>query len=255
MDDQFFKASTISRTDLLRTHAKAKKKLFPFVTTFNPNLPDVGRIIRKHLGILESNPKLKDFFPPNSIIASFRRSKNLKELLAPSRHGSNTEVEEAVEVRGCFKCKRTRCDLCRNNFVESNSFRSSQTGKSYKIRPKLSCDSKNVIYLASCKKCNLQYIGSTTTDFRVRFRNHKSAMVTKKKTCEVAVHFHRTPHDLNDFSFQCIDQVQITANNAGDIEKLLITKEAYWSAQLFSLAPFGLNKRQEFHSKKRINYN
>ena len=77
VDDQFFKASTISRTDLLRTHAKAKKKLFPFVTTFNPNLPDVGRIIRKHQGILESNPKLKDFFPPNSIIASFRRSKNL----------------------------------------------------------------------------------------------------------------------------------------------------------------------------------
>ena len=112
-----------------------------------------------------------------------------------------------------------------------------------------------VIYLASCKKCNLQYIRSTTTDFGVRFRNHKSALVTKKKTSEVAVHFNRTPHDLNDFSFQCIDQVQITANNSSNIEKLLITKEAYWSAQLFSLALFGFNKRQEFHSKKRINYN
>ena len=56
------------------------------------------------------------------------------------------------------------------------------------------CDSKNVIYLASCKKCNLQYIGSSTTDFRVRFCNHKSAMVTKKKN--------RTPHDLNIFFFQ-----------------------------------------------------
>ena len=109
----------------------------------------------------------------------------------------------------------------------STSFQSFQTGKSYKIRSKLSYDSKNVIYLASCKKCNLQYIGSTTTDFRVRFRNHKSAMLTKKKTCEVAVHFNRTPHDLNDFSFQCIDQVQINANNSSNIEKLLITKEAY----------------------------
>lgn len=189
------------------------------------------------------------------VIASFRRSKNLKELLAPSRYGPNTEREEAVEVGGCFKCKRTRCDLCHNFLVESNSFLSFQTGKSYKIRPKLSCDSKNIIYLASCKKCRLQYIGSTTTDFRVRFRNHKSAMVTKKKTCEVAVHFNKTPHDLSDFSFQCIDQVQASVNNSCNIEKLLITKEAYWSAQLFSLAPFGLNKRQEFHSKKRINYN
>ena len=137
----------------------------------------------------------------------------------------------------------------------SNQIPFFQTCQSYKIRLKLSCDSKNIIYLASCKKCRLQYIGSTTTDFRVRFRNQKSAMITKKKTCEVAVHFNKIPHDLSDFSFQCIDQVQATVNNSCNIEKLLITKEAYWSAQLFSLAPFGLNKRQEFHSKKRINFN
>ena len=134
MDDQFRKASTIPRSDLLRTRARSKKKLFPFVTTFNPNLPDVGRIISKHLAILESNPKLKELFPPNSIIASFRRSKNRKELLAPSRYGPNTEREEIVEAKGCFKCKRTRCDLCRNFLVESNSFLSFQTGKSYKIQ-------------------------------------------------------------------------------------------------------------------------
>ena len=181
VDDQFRKASTIPRSDLLRTRARSKRKLFPFVTTFNPNLPDVGRIMRKHRVILESNPKLKELFPPNSIIASFCRSKNLKELLAPSRYGPNTEREESVEVGGCFKCKRTRCDLCRNFLVESNSILSFQTGKSYKIRPKLSCDFKNIIYLASCNRCRLQYIGSTTTYFRVRFRNHKSAMVTKKK--------------------------------------------------------------------------
>ena len=98
MDYQFRKASNIPRSDLLRTRARSKRKLFPFVTTFNPNLPDIGRIIRKDLAILEPNPKLKELFPPNSIIASFRRSKNLKELLAPSRYGSNTEHEEAVEV-------------------------------------------------------------------------------------------------------------------------------------------------------------
>ena len=129
MDDQFHKASTIPRSDLLRTRARSKKKLFPFVTTFNPNLPDVGRIIRKHRVILESSPKLKELFPPNSIIASFRRSKYLKELLAPSRYGPNTEYEEAVEVKGCSKCKSTRCDLRRNFLAETNSFLSFQTGK------------------------------------------------------------------------------------------------------------------------------
>ena len=97
-------------------------------------------------------------------------------------------------------------------------------------------------------------MGSTITDFRIRFRNHKSAMLTNKTTCEVAVHFNKIPHTLGDFSFQCIDQVQ-APNNSEDTDRLLITKEAYWSAQLFSLAPHGLNKRKEFHSKNRICYN
>ena len=39
-------------------------------------------------------------------------------------------------------------------------------------------------------------------------------MITKKKTYEVAVHFNKIPHDLSDFSFQCIDQVQATVNNS-----------------------------------------
>ena len=58
-----------------------------------------------------------------------------------------------------------------------NSFLSFQTGKGYKIRLKLS---KSIIYLASCKRCHLQYIGSSTTDFTVRFRDQKSAMVTER---------------------------------------------------------------------------
>lgn len=159
-----------------------------------------------------------------------------------------------MKLSGQQRCTTPGCDLCQNFFVESKSFLSFQTGKNYTIHSRLSCDSKNVIYLASCKKCRLQYVGSTTTDFKVRFRNHKSTMLTNKTTCEVAIHFNKTPHTLDDFSFQCIDQVQAPSGSE-EIDRLLITKEAYWSAQLFSLAPHGLNKRKEFHSKNRICYN
>ena len=82
----------------------------------------------------------------------------------------------------------------------------------------------------------------------------KSAMLTNKTTCEVAIHLTRTPRTIGDFSFQRIDQVQAPSGSER-IDRLLITKEAYWSAQLFSLAPHGLNKRKEFHSKNRICYN
>ena len=216
------------------------------------NLPFINRLIRKHYHLLESSPKLKELFPPNSIISSFRRPKNLKEILAPSKCKNNPLPTTDVPASGCFKCDKSRCDLCKNFLVESKTFSSAQTGKTYSVRQRLSCSSLNVIYLVHCNKCNLQYVGSTTTEFKVRFRNHKSSMKTNKKTCEVAIHFNKSPHVLSDFTFQCIDQIQ--THTIQDTEKLLITKEAYWSAQLFSLSPFGLNKRQEFHSKNRIHY-
>ena len=54
----------------------------------------------------------------------------------------------------------------------------------------------------------------------------------------------RTPYVLSDVTLQCIDQIQINRIPA-DIEKLLITKEACWSAlQLFSLS--------KFHSKTEL---
>ena len=60
-------------------------------------------------------------------------------------------------------------------------------------------------------------------------------------------------HNLEDLVFQCIDQV-VVSDDSQNLDNLLITKEAYWSAQLLTLAPFGLNKRQEFHSQNRINF-
>ena len=125
-----------------------------------------------------------------------------------------------------------------------------KTGKTVFTQQRLSRNSTNVVYLVHSIKCNLLYVGSTTTEFKVRFRNHKSSMKTNKKTCEVAIHFNKTAHTFADFTFQCIDQIRTSTNH--DTDKLLITKEAYWSAQLFWLAPFGLNKRQKFHSKNRI---
>ena len=83
--DQFAKASAIPRNDLLRTHGEEANNFFPFVVTFNPNLPDLDKTLKRHLFILQSNPKLKELFPRGSVIPAFRRSKNLRELLQPSR--------------------------------------------------------------------------------------------------------------------------------------------------------------------------
>ena len=255
VDKQFDKALQIERSELLKDDkAKTNKKVFPLVLDFNPLLPNISQIVRKHIHLLRSSPHLNEIFPPKSIFPAYRRTKNLKEILAPSKlrplSGPNDYDREGG---GCYKCGK-RCDLCTNYIVENSKFKSSATKREYYINQRVSCESDNVIYLATCNKCNLQYVGSTSTQFKVRFRNHKSAMLTNKKTCELAVHFNCTKHDLSQISFIIIEKI-VNNKNPSHLEHLLLTREAYWMTQLFTLNPYGLNKRREFKSKKRICYN
>ena len=215
---------------------------------FNPRLPHVPAIINRHLHLLQSNG-LQEIFPPRSIISAHRRTKNLKDVLAPSRFRNHTTSPPSTD-HGCVKCHK-RCDLCLHYLKQSDHFQSFATGRSYKIRQRLSCTSSNVIYLASCSKCSLQYVGSTSNQFKVRFRNHKSDMLRNKRSCEVAIHFNDTPHTLQDFKFIVIEGLQ---NTHGDLDGNLLKREAYWAAQLHTLQPHGLNKRCEFRSRNRINY-
>ena len=84
---------------------------------------------------------------------------------------------------------------------------STNTSRKYSMRQDVNCKSKNVIYLVTCNKCNLQFVGSTSNEFKVRFRNHESAMITNKNTCEVAIHFTKDYHKISDFEFVIIKQI------------------------------------------------
>ena len=154
--------------------------------------------------------------------------------------------------RGRFQCS-SKCNLCKSYFRESKIFRSSSTEHFYNIRH-VDCKCKNVIYLVTCNKCKVQYVGSTSNEFQVRFCNHKSAMSTKKTTGEVAVHFNNEKHQLSDFEFILIEQI-CNIDDKHSVDKRLLTREAFWCSQLCSLQRYGLNKRSEFNSKNRIKYN
>ena len=75
-----------------------------------------------------------------SIIPSFRRTKNLKEILAGSKHSNYTTSETALK-QGCFKCKG-KCDLCQNFLRGTEIFTSARTNIIYPIRQHLNCKSK-----------------------------------------------------------------------------------------------------------------
>ena len=113
-------------------------------------------------------------FPDKSIKAIYKRGKNLKEILSPSSFPSTKNLT----VGSISNYKKS--DICTNFMVFDNTFKCTATGKYYKVKRTLSCNSVNVVYLITCQCCKLQFVGSAIT-FKERFRIHKSDINTGKK--------------------------------------------------------------------------
>lgn len=158
-----------------------------------------------------------------------------------------------IYIKKCItrKCTSNRCDVC-NYLAVGDSFSSHVTGTSYTVNHRLDCNSRNVVYLISCKVCGLQYVGSTTTKFRLRFNNHKSRLrahskmsaANKDRDDTIYKHFHSDGHHgLQDVEIHLIDKV----NSKED----LIAKEGQWAYRLRSVRPEGLNESDFFFSQNR----
>ena len=93
---------------------KLRKKTFPLVVDYNPRLPNISLIIKKHFHLLESNQVVREIFPAKSVIPAYHRTKSLKDILAPSKFKRSRNHDEA-EICGCFKLRpfglNKRCEF------------------------------------------------------------------------------------------------------------------------------------------------
>ena len=106
------------------------------------------------------------------------------------------------------RCGGSRCKTCKH-LVVGNSFASNVTGKSYNIscpRGSIRCGTKNVIYVISCRKCGVQYVGETSQTLRARFNNHRNRL---KQLCGLYLyhHFNSDGHSLDDINIMPIEEV------------------------------------------------
>ena len=113
-------------------------------------LPNIKTIFKKYLPVLHSNQEMLRIFPENTINVTYKRNKNLKELISPSL------FPKIIKENNCSieKCSR-RCDICKNFLVVSTEFTCHATKHKYKIRGSLTCNTKNIIYLITwCRVAN-----------------------------------------------------------------------------------------------------
>ena len=181
-----------------------------------------------------------DIFPHNTISVTYKRNKHLREILPPLLFPRTTKQNEC-SIKECNR----KCDICKNFLVVSPDFTCFATKRKYKIQGILKCDSRNVIYLISCKCCGKQYDGSAI-GFKERFKIRKSDINTGKVRCGVANHLFNvcrsSASKFEDLQVQLIENVYV--QNDDEIDKILWEREKYWQAQLFTLS-HGLNNLNE----------
>ena len=67
---------------------------------------------------------------------------------------------------GSFKYNGKLCQVC-INVTESGTFSNSVDKKEYVVDRSFNCSDKCFIYLLTCNKCNMRYVGKTVDEFRL----------------------------------------------------------------------------------------
>ena len=200
---------------------------------------------------MNSEPDMRAVFPEGSINVTYRRGKNLKELISPSlfpQRQLTTKSQSTVSQYG------KNCDNCDNFLVCRNEFTCKVTGKTYKVRGNLPCNSPNVVYLISCKLCKDQYVGSAyKNNFKPRFRVHKSDINTGKDRCGLADYFLSKCTDVGKLQYIEVHLIEQVEEGDYDLEGKLWCREKYWQAQLLTLS-HGMNSTWDWYSTNRKGY-
>ena len=164
---------------------------------------------------------------------------------------------------GCIKCDS--CTLCDNFLLEGETVTSPRTNQTFKIKTKLTCKTKNVIYIIFDKICKtVFYIGYTCDCMQVRWRNHKSHIKKCIKSCELSKHF--AEHCSSTHKFNTTDQAIFTeelSKHLGvmiiesvesipgiDMKPIMEARETYWQGALKATKLFGgINVRKNIVKK------
>jgi len=141
-------------------------------------------------------------------------------------------------------CGKPRCMTCNND--AKPIFASTLTRKNYTIinhtpNP-LTCSSENIIYLITCSRCSIQYVGETKQKLSIRMNNHRTAIRGQKNTI-LTEHFREEGGCcINHCIVQPIEKIDDSGTNK-DQKRRRLEREAFWIKELRTLTPYGLNDR------------
>ena len=244
----------LDREEMIKRPRRDKRqggpRKFVLVTKWDPRQPNIHGALKNMMNILYLNPENAKCFPRGSIIAGFRRQRNLGEIIAPTKPKREARV---VTQHGCFPCDAPRaCTLHQSGALQQVTFVTSRyDGARHYIKHKVDCKTPNVIYYIYCD-CQFpsDYVGSSK-NMKTRWSKHKNDIRYSNWTaCGLTRHFGENHRNNIE---EAINNLKVTLVDCSDKEEDLKQLEDRWILKMGTLFT-GLNSHNEVLRNSRRNY-
>jgi hypothetical protein len=222
----FNRASSFLRPALLIKAPKQQKEGTLMIARYRHGGYNPIERLKPFIPILESHGDTKKLSDAG-FIAGRRRGANLRDLLVNSR------FLKSKKLQGSHPCGKP-CATC-PLMTKTTSFKSTSTNETFPIRGYYDCQTSNAVYLITCNRCQLQYIGQTRNTVNTRFRGHAQDIRRRDQIKPVGEHFSRDTHSERDVTI-----VVMTNNDNWNTSQRLLAEKSY-IGMLQTLKPRGLN--------------
>ena len=200
--------------DPTESHTATTERV-PFVLTWHTKFQGISKILHyNYTSMITKYPTLKEIFPEPPLL-SFRRNKNLKDLLVHSDFDYSQRYNKSVP------CNHPSCLLC-TSMSNTDTITNIQSGSISKTAGG-NCSTSNIVYAAECIKHKQLCVGFSNRQLHQRFNNHRSEINSGTITCELVKHFHDYKCD-----FKKDLRVYIVEDNLPDSKVRCEYREDHW---------------------------
>ena len=153
IENSIKRALHVPLNELRKPKEKGREEIIPFVSTHNPNNPNIFPIIRQTFEKFQHSKTMPNMFYGKKLIKCMHQAPNLERLLCKSKF---MPVEEHFQVNSCGK----NC-VCCPYLLKASSYLFKRVNKVFFLKNNFNCESKNLIYVVICQECQEEYIGET----------------------------------------------------------------------------------------------
>ena len=151
------------------------------------------------------------------------------------------------------KCNGKNCQTC-PIIQEVSTFKNLKNDTEYHLHHSLNCKSEEVIYLITCLRCNLQYVGETSTSLQKRLWKYRNCINQQEQPPRLSlVEQHFRPENnhsgMMDLSIIPIAQCINPTGNPILGAYLRQDLEEFWIKTLNTKEPHGLNIKTQGEDK------